>query len=122
MYWSALLTGLVPAGVVTVTFTVPALAAGTVAVMVVAETAVNVAGAGPKSTAVAPARPVPVIATRVPAAAVPCAGLTPVTAGTAGGNTVVARASGLRPTGKVLVTALVAVLITETVLSDSLAT
>jgi hypothetical protein len=57
----------VPAGVVTVTLTVPVLlTAGLVTVICVAESAVIVAAAPPKLTPVAPARPVPVSVTDVP--------------------------------------------------------
>ena len=72
-----------PAGVVTVTFTVP-VPAGLSAVIVVALTTVKpVAGFVPKSTAVAPVKPVPVIVTKVPPAAGPLVGLMPVTVGAA---------------------------------------
>ena len=58
----------VPAGVVTVTSTVP-VPAGLSAVIVVSLTTVRfVAGVVPKSTAVAPVKLVPVIVTRVPPA------------------------------------------------------
>ena len=54
------------------------------AVIVVALTTVTpVAGVVPKSTAVAPVKPVPVIVTRVPPAAGPLFGLIPVTVGAA---------------------------------------
>ena len=53
-----------PPGVVTVTSTVPAACAGAVAVIWVAETTVKVVAAvAPKSTAVAPVKPVPVMVT-----------------------------------------------------------
>ncbi len=71
----------VPAGVVTVTSTVP-VPAGLSAVIVVSLTTVRfVAGVVPKSTAVAPVKLVPVIVTRVPPAVGPLVGLTPVTVG-----------------------------------------
>ncbi len=61
----------VPAGVITVTSTAP-LPAGLSAVIVVSLTTVTpVAGFVPKSTAVAPVKPVPVIVTEVPPAAGP---------------------------------------------------
>ena len=73
-----------PPGLVTVTSTVPADSAGLVAVICVAELTVKLLAAMvPKSTAVAPVKPVPVIVTDVPPAAGPAAGLTPVTAGAA---------------------------------------
>lgn len=73
---------LVPAGVVTVTFTLPAEPAGAVAVIDVALFTVKlVAGVDPKATAVAPVKLVPVIATETPPAVVDDAGLRPVTVG-----------------------------------------
>ena len=73
---------LVPVGVVTVMSTTPAPAAGAVAVIDVAELTVKaVAFVAPKRTAVAPLRLVPVMATEVPPAVDPLAGLTPDTAG-----------------------------------------
>ena len=55
-------------------------AGGLSAVIVVSLTTVRfVAGVVPKSTAVAPVKPVPVIVTRVPPAAGPLVGLRPVT-------------------------------------------
>ena len=66
---------------VTCTSTVP-VPAGAVAVIVVALSTVNVvAAAGPKFTAVAPAKFVPVTVTVVPPVSGPEAGLTPVTVG-----------------------------------------
>ena len=57
---------------------------GLSAVIVVALTTVTpVAAVVPKSTAVAPVKPVPVIVTRVPPAAGPLFGLMPVTVGAA---------------------------------------
>ena len=70
-----------PAGVVTVTSTVP-VPAGLLAVIVVSFTTVRfVAAVVPNSTAVAPVKPVPVIVTGVPPAVGPLVGLRPVTAG-----------------------------------------
>jgi hypothetical protein len=67
---------------VTVTSTGPALAAaGAVAVIEVPELTVNEdAAVAPKSTAVAPVNPVPVMVTLVPPTRTPDAGLIPVTA------------------------------------------
>jgi hypothetical protein len=80
--WSAELVADVPAGVVTVTSTTPAVPAGLIAVIEVGETTVTpVAALAPKSTAVAPVKPVPVIVTSVPPAVVPEVGLTPETVG-----------------------------------------
>ena len=63
---------LVPAGLVTVTWTIPEPAGG-VAVIWVAESTINVvAGLAPNVTAVAPLKLVPVIVTVIP----PSAGLT----------------------------------------------
>ncbi len=71
----------VPPGVITVTFAIPE-PAGLAAVIVVALTTVTlVAAMMPKSTTVAPVKPVPVIVTKVPPAAGPVVGLRPVTAG-----------------------------------------
>ena len=73
----------VPPGVVTVTSTVP-VPAGLSAVITVSLTTVKfVAGFVPKSTAVAPVKPVPVIVTMVPPAAGPSFGLTAETVGAA---------------------------------------
>ena len=59
-------------------------ARGAVAVIVVSLTTVKlVAAVVPKSTAVAPVKPVPVIVTKVPPAAGPLVGLRPVTVGAA---------------------------------------
>jgi hypothetical protein len=72
---SAVPVGLVPAGVVIVTSTVP-VPAGDVAVICVAEFTVKLAAAvAPKFTAVAPVKPVPVIVTDVPPAAGPEVGV-----------------------------------------------
>ena len=71
----------VPAGVVTVTFTVPA-PGGLMTVNVLSLTTVKlVAGAVPKSTTVAPVKPLPTIVTNVPPTLGPAAGLRPETAG-----------------------------------------
>ena len=82
MNWSAALVVLVPAGVVTVTSTVPA-PRGDVAVMLVALLTVKVAPAVPKLTAVAPLKAVPVKVTEVPPAAWPEVGPMEVTVGAA---------------------------------------
>ena len=72
-----------PPGVITVTFTTP-VPAGLSAVIEVSLTTVTfVAAVAPKSTAVAPVNPVPVIVTDVPPAVEPVVGLTPVTVGAA---------------------------------------
>ena len=72
-------------GVVTVTLTTP-VPAGLSAVIEVSLTTVrSVAAVVPKSTAVAPVNPVPVIVTKVPPAVVPLVGLRPVTVGAVGG-------------------------------------
>ena len=84
MNWSADEVADVPLAVVTVTSTVPAVPAGLVAVICVAELTVKpVAAAVPNSTAVAPVRFVPVMVTLVPPAVGPAVGLTAVTAGAA---------------------------------------
>ncbi len=71
----------VPLGVVTVTSTVP-VPDGEVTVRLVALTTVSVVPAvAPKSTAVAPVKPVPLTVTKVPPAAGPLVGLTLVTVG-----------------------------------------
>ncbi len=83
--WSAMLTADVPPEVVTVTSTVPADSSGLIAVMEVDETTAKlVALVVPKSTVVAPVKPVPVMVTLVPPAVVPEIGLTSVTAGVTG--------------------------------------
>ncbi len=72
-----------PPGVVTVTSTTPE-PAGLSAVTLVALTTVRlVAAVVPKSTTVAPVKPVPVMVTRVPPAAGPEVGLRAVTVGAA---------------------------------------
>src|SRR5215470_10860754 len=75
------MTAEVPAGVVTVMYTVP-VPGGLVAVICVAESMVNCAAAAPKLTPVAAGeavKPVPVMVTLVPPLVVPLAGETPVT-------------------------------------------
>ena len=72
-----------PPRVVTVTSTAPALPAGAVAVIDVAESAVTVAALAPKSTAVAESRLVPVMTTEVPPAVGPAVGAMLVTVGAA---------------------------------------
>ena len=81
MNWSLADVADVPAGVVTVTSTVPALPAGEVAVTDVAESAVIDAAFAPKSTAVAEPRFVPVITTELPPAVRPALGEMLVTVG-----------------------------------------
>ncbi|KRB26617.1 hypothetical protein ASD94_14065 [Acidovorax sp. Root70] len=84
MYWSAALVALVPPTVVTRTSTVPALPAGAVAVICVAELTVKpVAAVAPKVTAVVPARFVPVTITDVPPVIGPAVGEIDVTVGAA---------------------------------------
>ena len=84
MYWFAPPVPEVPAGVVTVTLTVPPACAGATAEIWVAELTVKlVAAVPPKDTAVAPVKLVPVIVTCVPPASGPEAGLRPVTVGAA---------------------------------------
>ena len=75
--------GDVPSGPVTVTSTVPAGSAGIVAVIWVPAvlTTTLVAGVVPKSTAVVPAKPVPVTVAMPPPVVGPEIGLTAVTAG-----------------------------------------
>jgi hypothetical protein len=80
--WSATPTALVPLGVITVTSTGPAVPAGEVAVTDMSLLKMNdAAGMEPKSTAVAPVKPVPVISTVSPPIVVPVLGDTMVTAG-----------------------------------------
>ena len=71
-----------PPGVVTVTSTVPALSAGAVAVIELAEPAVMMAGVAPNLTAEADERLAPVMVTEVPPAIEPAVGLIPATEGT----------------------------------------
>jgi len=74
----------VPPGAVTVTSTAPAVCAGEVAVMLVADTTVNdEAAVEPNDTPVAPVKFVPVIVTLVPPAVGPAAGVSDVTVGDA---------------------------------------
>jgi hypothetical protein len=80
--WSWVVIADVPFGVVTLTSTVPAGAAGEIAVMVVElMTVTPVAALAPKWTAVAPVKPVPVMVTFVPPFTGPTFGLTFVTVG-----------------------------------------
>ncbi len=73
---------LVPAALATVTSTVPGAAGAVVAVIDVSELTVKVlAAVAPKLTAVALAKPLPVMVTDVPPAVVPAFGLMAVTAG-----------------------------------------
>ena len=79
---SAGLTALVPAGVMTVTLTVPVVPGGELTVIEVGEpTLTLVAAAVPKSTALAPVKPLPVTTTVVPPAGRPAAGLSEATDG-----------------------------------------
>ena len=74
---------LVPPSVVTVTSTVPALPGGDTAVKEVApETVTLEAGTVPNCTAASGVNPVPVMATAVPPALGPTAGLSDATVGT----------------------------------------
>ena len=81
--WSALVVAdCPPSVVVTVTSTVPRVPAGEVAVIELSELNVNdVAAFDPKSTAVTPVKPVPLIETEVPPAIGPAVGLMLVTVG-----------------------------------------
>ena len=73
-----------PDGVVTTTSTTPAARLGETAVMLVALLTVKLAAAaGPKATAVAPVKLVPVIVTVVPPVVEPLAGLRPTSVGAA---------------------------------------
>lgn len=71
-----------PPGVVTVTSTVPALSAGEVTVIAVADSAVMMPGVAPKLTAEADERLAPLMVTEVPPTVGPLIGLIPVTEGT----------------------------------------
>ena len=71
-----------PPGVVTVTSTVPALSAGEVTVIAVADSAVMMPGVAPKLTAEADERLAPLMVTEVPPTVGPLTGLIPVTEGT----------------------------------------
>ena len=73
-----------PPGVVTVTSTTPVPAGLSAVIVVSLATVTSVAAVVPKSTPVAPVKPVPVIVTEVPPAAGPLVGLRPVTAGATG--------------------------------------
>ena len=84
MYLSLALVALVPPGVVTVMSTLPSVPGGAVAAIVVELSTVKVAAAVPKFTAVAPAKPVPVIITFVAPVLCPELGLSPVTVGAGG--------------------------------------
>ena len=76
------LVALVPLGVVTVTATVPALAAGETAVTSVAEMTEKLsAAAEPKLTPVAPTKAVPVMVTEVPPVRGPDRGVSELTTG-----------------------------------------
>ena len=80
---SALTWGLIPVGFSTLMLWVLAAWAGETAVMSVEETTVKlVAATAPKSTEVAPLKPVPVMVTVVPPAGGPEVGETAVMAGT----------------------------------------
>lgn len=73
---------LVPPGEVTVTSTVPAVPAGDVALIEVAElTTTPVAAVGPKATVESEVKPVPVMVTEVPPPGGPAVGLTALTVG-----------------------------------------
>ncbi len=72
---------LVPLGVVTVTSTTPAAWAGAVAVIEEVEVTVKAAGAEPKSTALVPVKPVPVIVTGVAPVVGPAPALSALTDG-----------------------------------------
>ncbi len=82
MKWSAADTAETPDAVVTVTSTVPALAAGLIATICVAVLLVMVAAFVPKRTVVASARFAPLIVTVEPPPTRPVAGATFVTVGT----------------------------------------
>src|SRR5512133_693893 len=73
-----------PSAFVTITWTVPGVPAGAVAVIAVSLVGgTKLAGLpAPNSTALAPVNPVPLIVTVVPPAVGPCVGLSPVTVGT----------------------------------------
>ena len=82
MKWSAEDVAEVPLVLVTVTSLAPAVPAGAVAVIEVADLTVKLeAAVAPKSTAVTAVKPVPVMVTAVPPASGPAAGLTLVTVG-----------------------------------------
>src|SRR5579884_421196 len=77
--WSELTSGLTPAGAVTVTSTVPGDPGGVMAVISESESTSNWAAWVPKSTWVAPVKPVPRIWTRLSPSGGPGWGDTPVT-------------------------------------------
>jgi hypothetical protein len=81
--WSSVVMALVPSGVVTVTSTVPTGSAGVVALIEVSEITTNGADVPPKSTAVAPVKPLPLMITAVPPETGPEVGLTALTVGVA---------------------------------------
>src|SRR6267378_672600 len=81
MNWSAVLAGVVPPGVVTVTSTAPVPGGETATIDVGELTVKLLAPADPNLTAVAPMRPVPLMVTRVPPAPPPLLGLTLMSAG-----------------------------------------
>jgi len=92
----------VPAGVVTVTLTEPALPAGLVTVTCVPVSPETLTAVPPKLTLVAPARLVPVSVTVVPPPVDPLAGFIPVSTG--GGTTYVNDSALEVPAGVVTVT------------------
>ena len=79
MYWSAAEVALVPAGVVTVTSTVPVPAGAVTWIVVSDDTENSAAEVVPNETAVAPAKPLPVMVASVPPSVEPVVGLRPVT-------------------------------------------
>jgi len=81
--WSALLVALAPSGLLTWTSNVPNWPLGAVATIVVVLTMLKVDAvlAGPKETAVASMKFVPVMVTTVPPVVGPEFGVTPVTVG-----------------------------------------
>ena len=81
--WSAGEVAEVPPGVITVTSTIPVPAGLTAVTVVSLPPSRSVAGVVPKSTAVAPVSPVPVIVTGVPPAYGPLVGARAVTVGAA---------------------------------------
>src|SRR5205807_8275 len=102
---SAEVTGLVPAGVVTVTSTAPWAPAGAVTVIDVAVNAVTLPALAPKLTVGVPGvKLVPEMVTTVPPAVVPEPGLTPLTVGPLRYVKVSAAVAELVPFGVVTVT------------------
>src|ERR1700716_3206579 len=81
MNWSAVLAGVVPPSVVTITSTAPVPGGETAAIDVGELTVKLLASADPNLTAVAPKRPVPLMVTKVPPASPPLLGLTLMSAG-----------------------------------------